>query len=67
MRHPNICLVNEIHTAATSFGEIDFLTMEFLEGETLGTFAARQARSRRSYGSSHGSFAPAWQKHIGAT
>ena len=35
VRHPNICLVNEIHTAATAFGEIDFLTMEFLEGETL--------------------------------
>jgi len=35
VRHPNICLVNEIHSAATSFGEVDFLTMELLEGETL--------------------------------
>jgi hypothetical protein len=34
VRHANICLVNEIHTAETAFGEIDFLTMEFLEGET---------------------------------
>jgi eukaryotic-like serine/threonine-protein kinase len=33
--HPNICKIFEIHTAATDHGEIDFLTMEFLEGETL--------------------------------
>src|SRR5689334_1777172 len=35
VRHPNICLVNEIHTAATDLGKVDFLTMEFLDGETL--------------------------------
>src|SRR5205085_8266738 len=35
VRHPNICLVNEIHTAATAQGEVDFLTMEFLDGESL--------------------------------
>src|SRR5437870_7370670 len=35
VRHPNICVVNEIHTAAAEFGEVDFLTMEFLDGETL--------------------------------
>jgi len=35
VRHPNICLVNEIHTAQTDLGELDFLTMEFLDGETL--------------------------------
>ena len=33
--HPNVCKIFEIHTAATRQGEIDFLTMEFLEGETL--------------------------------
>jgi len=33
--HPNVCKVFEIHTASTSAGEIDFLTMEFLEGSTL--------------------------------
>jgi eukaryotic-like serine/threonine-protein kinase len=42
VRHPNICLVNEIHTAATDHGELDFLTMEYLEGETL---AARLDRA----------------------
>ncbi|MBZ5492406.1 MAG: serine/threonine protein kinase [Acidobacteriia bacterium] len=35
VRHPNVCLVNEIHTADTDLGELDFLTMEFLDGETL--------------------------------
>jgi len=35
VRHRNVCLVNEIHTASTDCGEIDFLTMEFLEGPTL--------------------------------
>src|SRR5205823_4181054 len=35
VRHPNICLVNEIHTATTPHGEVDFLTMEFLDGEPL--------------------------------
>jgi serine/threonine protein kinase/tetratricopeptide (TPR) repeat protein len=35
VRHPNVCLVNEIHTAATNLGALDFLTMEFLDGETL--------------------------------
>lgn len=33
--HPNICKIFEIHSAASKQGEIDFLTMEFLEGETL--------------------------------
>ena len=33
--HPNVCKIFEIHTAATPQGEIDFITMEFLEGETL--------------------------------
>src|SRR5215813_10229130 len=35
VRHPNVCLVNEIHTTTTDLGELDFLTMEFLDGETL--------------------------------
>ena len=33
--HPNVCRVFEIHTEETETGEIDFLTMEFLEGETM--------------------------------
>jgi serine/threonine protein kinase len=33
--HPNVCKIFEIHTAATDEGNIDFITMEFLEGETL--------------------------------
>jgi len=35
VRHPNVCLVNDIHVASTELGELEFLTMEFLDGETL--------------------------------
>ena len=33
--HPNICKIFEIHTAATPRGDLEFFTMEFLDGETL--------------------------------
>ncbi len=33
--HPNVCKIFEIHTVSTAQGEVDFLTMEFLDGETL--------------------------------
>jgi hypothetical protein len=33
--HPNVCRIFEIHTASTEGGDIDFLAMEFLDGETL--------------------------------
>jgi eukaryotic-like serine/threonine-protein kinase len=39
--HPNVCKTFEIHTAETPDGDIDFLTMEFLEGETLTARLAR--------------------------
>lgn len=35
VRHHNICLVNDTHTANTDSGEVDFLTMEFIDGESL--------------------------------
>lgn len=35
VRHPNVCLVNDIHKVAIDLGELEFLTMEFLDGETL--------------------------------
>jgi tetratricopeptide (TPR) repeat protein/TolB-like protein len=44
VRHPNICLVNEIHTAQTEQGEIDFLTMELLHGETLSNRLSAQGK-----------------------
>ena len=46
VRHPNICLVNEIHTAQTENGEVDFLTMEFLDGETLSKRLTREGKLR---------------------
>jgi serine/threonine protein kinase/tetratricopeptide (TPR) repeat protein len=33
--HPNVCRLFEIHTTSGPQGEIDFISMEFLEGETL--------------------------------
>src|SRR5215467_7124341 len=48
--HPNVCKTYEIHTALTDEGEIDFLTMEFVEGDTLaerlrdGALAAQEAQ-----------------------
>jgi tetratricopeptide (TPR) repeat protein len=44
VRHPNICMVNEIHTAQLPGGEVDFLTMEFLEGETLSAYLAAHGK-----------------------
>ena len=35
VRHPNVCLVNEIHTAQFDGESIDFLTMELLNGKPL--------------------------------
>jgi serine/threonine protein kinase len=40
--HPNVCKTFEIHTAATKRGDIDFLTMEFIEGETLAERLRRE-------------------------
>src|SRR5947207_12261012 len=42
--HPNICRVNEIHTAHTEHGDVDFLTMELLEGETLSAHLRTRGR-----------------------
>ncbi|HEY7404433.1 MAG TPA: protein kinase [Candidatus Angelobacter sp.] len=33
--HPNVCRVNDLHTTKTDLGEVRFLTMEFLDGETV--------------------------------
>jgi serine/threonine protein kinase/tetratricopeptide (TPR) repeat protein len=33
--HFNVCKVHDLHTATTPAGEMDFLSMEFVEGETL--------------------------------
>jgi len=41
VRHPNICLVNEIHTTRIEEYDVDFLTMEFIEGETLSRYLSK--------------------------
>ena len=40
--HPNVCRVHDLHSATSARGEaLDFLTMEFLRGETLGAHLRR--------------------------
>ena len=39
--HPNVCKIFDVHTTSGRQGEIDFLTMEFLEGETLSDLLQR--------------------------
>jgi hypothetical protein len=50
--HDNVCRVYEIHTAQTGAGPVDFLAMEYIEGETL---AARIARAGPLADSPHAS------------
>lgn len=40
--HPNVCKLHEIHTAETPDGPIDFLTMEFVEGENAAERIRRE-------------------------
>ena len=40
--HYNVCKVHELHTTRTEMGEVEFLTMEYIDGETLS------ARIRRA-------------------
>jgi serine/threonine protein kinase len=40
--HDNVCRVYEIHTAETARGPVDFLSMEYVEGETLADLLSRQ-------------------------
>ena len=39
--HFNVCKVHDLHVAATPLGEVEFLSMEFLEGETLSAHIER--------------------------
>ena len=45
--HPNVCKIFEIHTASTNQGEVDFITMEFLDGETLSERISRGPLSEK--------------------
>src|SRR5262245_52598704 len=42
--HENVCRIYELHTVGTECGPIDFLSMEFLEGETLAERIKREGR-----------------------
>jgi serine/threonine protein kinase/dipeptidyl aminopeptidase/acylaminoacyl peptidase len=42
--HFNVCKVHDLHKVATEFGDMDFLSMEFIDGETLTARLAREGR-----------------------
>src|SRR5947209_1223898 len=42
--HDNVCRVHEIHRTATDDGQVEFLSMEFLDGETLRDRLDREKR-----------------------
>jgi serine/threonine protein kinase len=42
--HDNVCRVHEVHRAVTADGEMEFLSMEFLDGETLEERLDREKR-----------------------
>src|SRR5258708_196864 len=46
--HFNVCKVHDIHAATTAQGEIEFLSMEFVEGETLSDYIKRKGRLPRA-------------------
>src|SRR6476660_3548082 len=39
--HFNVCKVHDLHAASTAFGEIEFVSMEFIEGQTLADRISR--------------------------
>src|SRR5437016_1297788 len=42
--HYNVCKVHELHVLSTPLGEMECLSMEFIEGETLSARVHRQGR-----------------------
>src|SRR5450631_1517829 len=44
VRHPNICLVNQIHATTIGEQEVDFLTMEYVQGVTLSHYLAENGK-----------------------
>jgi eukaryotic-like serine/threonine-protein kinase len=39
--HFNVCKVHDLHVASTPLGEVEFLSMEFIDGETLSAHIER--------------------------
>ena len=40
--HFNVCKVHDLHTASTPLGEMEFVSMEFIEGQTLSERISRE-------------------------
>lgn len=41
VRHPNICLVNQLHDTEINGSVVDFIAMELVEGETLSSYLSQ--------------------------
>lgn len=46
--HFNVCKVYDLHSITTNSGEVDFLSMEFVEGETLSAHIKRNGPMKAS-------------------
>jgi eukaryotic-like serine/threonine-protein kinase len=44
VRHPNICLVNQIHDTEMDDAVVDFIAMEFVDGETLSSYLTQNGK-----------------------
>jgi len=44
VRHPNICLVNQIHDTEIDGAVVDFIAMEFVDGEPLSSYLSRSGQ-----------------------
>jgi tetratricopeptide (TPR) repeat protein len=42
--HFNVCKVHDLHSVSRDLGEVEFMTMEFIEGETLSARIRRSGR-----------------------
>jgi serine/threonine protein kinase len=62
--HPNVCRIFEIHTAEGARGDIDFITMEFLEGETLADRLSRERLPGARRWASRGRSRRGWPSRI---
>ena len=46
--HPNVCRVYELHSTNTDHGLVEFITMEYVEGETLAARLSREGAPPRA-------------------
>jgi serine/threonine-protein kinase len=48
VRHPNVCLVNQIHDTKIDGADVDFIAMELVEGETLSSYLSQSGKLQQT-------------------